>query len=619
MPGLFRWFSSISFYIITSFLLAATSASAQNMLETGIGELSLIGCTSSGSSLNITGTGSMHSNKAYFNSETTLEEMDMLFDVRIVALDSSGNYSFGIGKTASTAGTMVKFHGTPTNSLISVYKLNGTVPTFASQIPIPFNLSPGTDYKIRVGRRVRHLIIEVFPADSSNYFYNDSLTYPTPSWGLLWGKPFIGCEAGSISVSGFLLSTPFNTSPRLAAWGDSFIEGNSLSDPAQRYISLIKDSIGHQNISILGRGGETSTSINSRFPKENLWFSGAKYALVAIGVNDSNFTVWKNNMQKYMDSLKKNNVIPIIATLSPRSDRIPFIIQVNDWIRNDYNGAYIDISKAISPTGTYWTSGMSLVDGIHPSVAGHQAIYDRIKIEAPYIFRDIAAFAIDFFNETTFENVSSNLEYSNTSNFLTANPGNTQQINVVPGETIYFRDTTTTPGIHILYDILPAPERPSPPSNPIVDAGTLSFDWTNNPAFGNVADYEFSIDSGLTWTTCAQKPIINPGSPNVQLRVKATFYSFKSNVLYMDVMTEVASLNRSNILVYPNPVKDKLTIENVSKDCALHVYAADGRVIKSILLLSGTNIIETSDFPAGLYILAFNDGNTDHRFRILKQ
>jgi lysophospholipase L1-like esterase len=607
-------------FLLLLFVFSQT-AHGQNILESGTATLNRTGCTISGGIINITGTGNIQANKAYLNSETTLEEIDMHFGIKINSLDGSGNYAFGIGKNGGLAGTLVKFGGTASGCTISVYRLNGTIQTLVSQIPLPFNLNTGVDYTVRVGKRIRNLLIEIMPDDSSNYFYNDSLSYPTPFFGLLWGSPFIGCETGTIAVSDFILTTPLNLSPRLAVWGDSFIEGSSLPLPEQRYVSLIKDSITYQNVSIMGRGGESSSSINTRFSKESRWFSGSKYALVAIGVNDNSFSTWKTNMEKHIDTLKMHNIVPIIATLSPRADRLPFIAQVNNWIRNVYNGAYVDASLAVSPTGTYWGTGMGMTDSIHPTPAGHQAIYDRITLEAPYIFRDSSVFTIDYMNEVTFENVAESLEYSALSNFTASLPGNLLQIPVIPGENIYFRDTATTPGIHILFDVLAVPKRPAAPTNPIIDQVALTFDWTNNSFFPDVSDYEFSIDSGAIWTTCFQKPISNPGSSFVQLRVRATISSFKSSVLYFDATTvglEPLAQN-NNILVYPNPISDRLVIENISEATRLAIYSAEGLLIKEVLLENEMTVINTGELSAGFYILTLNNRSLNKSFKIVKK
>ncbi|MGZ4034473.1 MAG: GDSL-type esterase/lipase family protein [Bacteroidia bacterium] len=569
--------------------------------------------------IHITGTGNVQLNKAFFHSETTLEEIDMHFRVRVDSVNSSGDFLYGIGKYSGIAGTMIEFGGTDSTSKILVYKLSGTTPTFITQFILPFNFTLGSNYDIRIGKRIRQLVIEVTSDDSINHFYNDSMYYPSPFFGCLWGTPFIGCESGTISVSDFSLTTPYNLSPRLSVWGDSFIEGNALSDVEQRYVSLIMDSIGHQNIAIMGRGGEASTGLDTRFPAESQWFGGSKYALLAIGVNDNNFSVWQNNTLKDLDTLKKRGIIPIIATLSPRSDRLAFIAQVNTWIRTVYDGPYIDLNKAISTTGgTHWNTGMGVPDSIHPSVAGHLAIYNRILLEAPYIFRENDVYTIDFINETTNEPIIESNKYSPFSNFSSFSLGSMANILVIPGQYTYFKDTANIPGINSLFFILAPPPRPDPPSNPSITGGV--YDWTNNSSFINVPDYEFSIDSGSSWTTCFEKPISSPGTTSLILRIKATSSNFKSDILNIgDISVNTSFAEQNKITVSPNPFDDKLIIEKITEETTFIFYATDGRIVKTGVLNNYLNTINTDELNSGFYIVALSGKHLKNNFKLMKK
>lgn len=605
--------------ILFATLVIIRLAAQNTILENGINKLNLTGSTIQSGEIHIVGTGNFQTNRASFSSATTLEEIDVIFDVKVLALDANNTFRFAIGKQSSLAGTMVEFTGNNTNSSIQVDRLDNSTITNIQQYVLPFNIIIGTQYTIRIGKRIRNLQIEI--TSGSNYYYNDSLYYPTPFFGLLWGTPFIACKYGEIAISNFTLSTPFNTSPRLAVWGDSFIEGSSLTNYQDRYISLLQDSIGFQNTSIMGRGGETSTSLNSRFPKETQWFKNSKYALLAIGINDNNFTTWKNNILNDIDSLKKNNIIPIIATLTPRSDRLTFLTQVNDWIRNTYNGAYIDISKAVSANETSWLSGYCLTDSVHPSVIGHQSIYDRIKIEAPYLFRNYDTFSIDYINETTLEPVGDSLQYSINSNFITTNIGNNNQIAVVPGTPVYFKDTTTN-NFNTLYEILSIPNRPATPANILTNNTTGAFDWIFNPNYISISNYEYSNDNGINWITCFQKPIISIGSSVVQLRIKATTSNFKSSIQYLydtNAVGVFAIAKNENIKIYPNPVNDILIIENISEETILRITSSDGRLIKSILLSDAVNTINTDQLANGFYFVSLSNKSFTNNYKIVKK
>ncbi|HNY13464.1 MAG TPA: chitobiase/beta-hexosaminidase C-terminal domain-containing protein, partial [Candidatus Wallbacteria bacterium] len=47
------------------------------------------------------------------------------------------------------------------------------------------------------------------------------------------------------------------------------------------------------------------------------------------------------------------------------------------------------------------------------------------------------------------------------------------------------------------------------PTDPIADNKFNTFDWTNNPSYTAISNYEFSMNNGLSWTICTTKPIVN--------------------------------------------------------------------------------------------------------------
>lgn len=67
----------------------------------------------------------------------------------------------------------------------------------------------------------------------------------------------------------------------------------------------------------------------------------------------------------------------------------------------------------------------------------------------------------------------------------------------------------------------------------------------------------------------------------------------------------------SSISIYPNPVKDVLTIDNVEKNTQYSIHSVLGEVVLSGKLNETTNKIETSKIQNGVYILRMvNEGNT---------
>ncbi|MCS7463156.1 PA14 domain-containing protein [Paenibacillus doosanensis] len=66
---------------------------------------------------------------------------------------------------------------------------------------------------------------------------------------------------------------------------------------------------------------------------------------------------------------------------------------------------------------------------------------------------------------------------------------------------------------------------PAAPTSPLVDDGYNTFGWTNVPGYGELADYEYSIDGGKQWlpVTANPQPVGDDDYPAgaVQVRVKA--------------------------------------------------------------------------------------------------
>jgi lysophospholipase L1-like esterase len=513
------------------FLMVHAVLNAQHtILENSPDGWNLKGCTKQNGSVRIKGDGKYEDHKASFNSETCLEEIDLVFNVEIISLDSSGAIQFAIGKQSKNAGTMVEFCKRANRSQLIVNRMDNKSIVQAAKILLPFQLRIAETYTIRIGKRVRNLQIEINSSDS--YYYNDSLSYPSPFFGLMWGTPFIACKQGEIRIDEFVLSTPCSTKPKLAVWGDSYIEGSSLSSPDYRYVALIAKSIGVDNIVIMGRGGETSRTLSKRFAKELLWFSEAQFGLLAVGVNDDNFEVWRKEILKDVAEMRKKNIIPILATLSPRSDRFEFIKQANDWIRNTYQGAYIDVSKAIATDDVKWIPGMCLSDSIHSSVEGHRSIFNRVKMDAPFLLNSKNLFTIDYKKERTSEKLQAQFKYCNRRDEWNFYAGENKRIMVDPGSVLYIKDVASG-NANSFIDIIAIPTRPEEPANDTTINEPGVFNWVFNPDFKSVSDYEFSIDNGKTWKGCTNKPIRNSRVAGVHIRVKATSRNFRSDAKFL--------------------------------------------------------------------------------------
>ncbi|MBX7205541.1 MAG: T9SS type A sorting domain-containing protein [Bacteroidia bacterium] len=74
--------------------------------------------------------------------------------------------------------------------------------------------------------------------------------------------------------------------------------------------------------------------------------------------------------------------------------------------------------------------------------------------------------------------------------------------------------------------------------------------------------------------------------------------------------TGITPAPNASITVYPNPVKDVLYIKEVKEASTLVITNIIGKNVKEIKLTSGSQMIDVSDLPEGIYFLNFAEGIT---------
>jgi hypothetical protein len=66
----------------------------------------------------------------------------------------------------------------------------------------------------------------------------------------------------------------------------------------------------------------------------------------------------------------------------------------------------------------------------------------------------------------------------------------------------------------------------------------------------------------------------------------------------------------SNVIIYPNPVRDVLNITNIeSSNYTAKIVDMSGRVIKSFVMRNGQNQIDVASLKSGIYLISMNDMN----------
>lgn len=212
-----------------------------------------------------------------------------------------------------------------------------------------------------------------------------------------YGEGYSG--PGAISLSGVVkyknmrmyANAPRN--PRVAIFGDSYIEGDSIGNiDATNYFNrwaykALTNLNG--NCMIAGIGGESSIGYQLRMAQDLVPFK-PQYAIFALGYNDTTFSTWKANIELMATQCRAIGTIPVFVTFPPRTSNQAFLTQANNWLtitNNSYR--YIDIGAALTVGGDRltWVSAYLLSDNIHPTIAGHVAIYNQA--------------CLDLFNELT--------------------------------------------------------------------------------------------------------------------------------------------------------------------------------------------------------------------------
>lgn len=144
--------------------------------------------------------------------------------------------------------------------------------------------------------------------------------------------------------------------------------------------------------------------------------------------------------------------------------------------------------------------------------------------------------------------------------------------------------------------------------------------------------------SGIQTSTNVDETIkINPLSQGMyKIKVKLIEYdnfiypgcnvqkSYNSDSLNITVVTYTGikeNTNNFNVSLYPNPIKDKLTVNffNQSSETKITLINSIGQTIYYISEIPKTNQLDFAFIPAGLYFLKIENNNEQKIFKILKE
>lgn len=175
---------------------------------------------------------------------------------------------------------------------------------------------------------------------------------------------------------------------KVVMWGHSFVEANSLvTDKMQCFTSLLGNTIGEDKVVNFGRGGFSIYNVQRAMETADKLFHNADYFIFCIGANDttqtSDYIIEK--LMLLIQMTEELGITPILMTISPpKSGQLASFVAVNAWIRNS-GYKYVDMEKVfLNVDGTI--NNEVYLDDLHPNVAGHLAIYNRIQLDCPWLF-----------------------------------------------------------------------------------------------------------------------------------------------------------------------------------------------------------------------------------------
>lgn len=103
--------------------------------------------------------------------------------------------------------------------------------------------------------------------------------------------------------------------------------------------------------------------------------------------------------------------------------------------------------------------------------------------------------------------------------------------------------------------------------------------------------------------------------PNVKITITTSATSPNVDI------NNLTETNNITLSVYPNPTKDKVTVESNGEVKSIEIYTITGAKIYSRTenLNNSYNEVDLSTFQNGLYILVVNDGVKRHKMKVIKQ
>lgn len=338
--------------------------------------------------LEASGTGSMT-----FNIESIYTSFLDNQNVAIDVVVNDATSKFAVSKNLAFRGNIATVDLNASTLYLGIIATNNTEPTYEFSRTISTPITVGQTYRLEMTKD-RNVITakfynkanpEVYDSIVRNYDVNDTFA------GSFWGKPTAIFFNGNIKIKRFLFTSSITPTPKVAIYGDSITEGYTLIDQTGNLKSRWSDKLyvaNDKSVCISSQGGIATAGTLNYIDFEQQKFKPT-YTILFLGANDTNFATWNANLETLIAKVEAINSIPVLCTILPRSDRQAFINLANAELLNNKSAYYdiIDFAAAVTDNRDRltWSSGNLLPDNVHPTVQGHQAMYNEILLNNAYL------------------------------------------------------------------------------------------------------------------------------------------------------------------------------------------------------------------------------------------
>jgi len=90
-------------------------------------------------------------------------------------------------------------------------------------------------------------------------------------------------------------------------------------------------------------------------------------------------------------------------------------------------------------------------------------------------------------------------------------------------------------------------------------------------------------------------------------------------IVVLDNPTNIETLNDKNIIIYPNPVSDKLTVIHSGESSQIVLYSIDGLQLLNTTSVNSPIEIDMAKYNSGLYVLKVMSFDKELIYKILKK